>query len=213
MLKKLIFYTFCIIFLQCCKDRQENSFVQKQAEPEIESNRDSLSNAETQLLRNGDIIMRQGRGAISMSISTQLNEKCMLSHCGIVSIDGDSINIIHTLSQTVSNEDGMQKATLNEFTDDTYENSLVVVRLKNTDNSKIANRAKYYLAKKIPFDHDFNVADTTQFFCNELISHILTSEYAVNVVDTSTSDPMQNLRFGRLLDTTKFEIIINHQQQ
>ena len=69
-----------IIFLLCCKSKQEYSFLQNHTNV---SNYDNSSNAEINLLRNGDIIMRQGRGAISLS----LNEKYKLSHCGILSID------------------------------------------------------------------------------------------------------------------------------
>jgi hypothetical protein len=85
------------------------------------------------------------------------------------------------------------------------------VRLKNNDNNKIAEKAKYYLAKKIPFDNDFDFADTTKFFCNELISHILANEYNLNFIDT-IADKMQNMSFGRFTDTTKFDININHQE-
>jgi len=207
-----IFFIVNVVFLLCCKSKQEYAFSQNPTKSENKSTCDSLSIAETKLLRNGDIIMRQGRGAISLAISAQLDEKYKLSHCGILSITGDSISVIHTLSIVVSHADGMQKASLQEFTSDTYENSLIVVRLKNTDNNKIADRAKYYLSKKIPFDNNFDVNDTTNFFCNELISHILYSEYGINLIDTTSQNQTQNMRFGRFLDTAKFEIIINHQK-
>jgi hypothetical protein len=200
------------MFLFCCKNKQEHFFntsLQNKIKPT--SNCDTLTCDEINLLCNGDIIMRQGRGAISLAISSQLNEKYKLSHCGILNIENDSINVIHTLSLSVSKTNGMQQSTLNEFIADTYNNSVIVVRLKNRDNHKIANKAKYYLSKKIPFDDDFNFADTTKFFCNELISHILAVECNTNLVDTAADDEMQNMSFGRFVDTTKFDIVINHQ--
>ena len=212
--KKSILHIFILsfIFLLCCKGKQEYSFSQNQTKMGS-AGCDSLSNDEINLLQNGDIIMRHGRGAISLSITAKLNEKYKLSHCGILNIDGDSISVIHTLSIIVSHSNGVQIATLKEFFADTYENSLVVVRLKNTNNNKITDRAKYYLAKKIPFDDNFNINDTTKFFCNQLVSHILETEYGINLIDTATSDQLQNMRFSRFLDTSKFEIIINHQNK
>jgi hypothetical protein len=174
------------------------------------SNIDTLDACEINSLKNGDIIMRQGRGATSLAISAHLNENYKLSHCGILTVDEGIINVIHTLSLSVSSVNGMQQSTLNEFVGDTYKNSIIVVRLKNSDNSKIANRAKYYLSRKIQFDDNFDVVDTAKFFCNELISHIIATEFNINLIDAN-ADKIQNLQFGRFIDTAKFDIIINHQ--
>jgi hypothetical protein len=199
------------MFLICCKNKQEHSFYESsQNAVTATSDYDTLSCEEINLLQNGDIIMRQGRGAISLAISARLNEKYKISHCGILNIDNDSINVIHTLSLSVSNTNGMQQTALNKFIKDTYKNSIIVVRLKNSDNNKIANKAKYYLSKKIPFDDYFDFADTSKFFCNEMIAHILKVECNMNFIDTN-ADEMQNLQFGRFIDTAKFDIIINHQ--
>jgi hypothetical protein len=199
------------MFLNGCKSKQEHFFYESsQSKIMSTTDNDTLTCDEINLLRNGDIIMRQGRGAISLTISARLNEKYKLSHCGILNIENDSINVIHTLSLSVSNTNGMQQAKLSEFVDDTYKNSIIVVRLKNSDNNKIADKAKYYLSQKIPFDDDFNFADTSKFFCNELISHILAVECNTNLIDATAAET-QNLSFGRFIDTTKFDIIINHQ--
>ncbi|MDR0420963.1 MAG: hypothetical protein LBH30_05890 [Prevotellaceae bacterium] len=199
------------MFLICCKNRQEHFFdTSSQNEIRLTTDNDTLTCDEINLLRNGDIIMRHGKGLISLAISAHLNEKYRLSHCGILSIDGDIINVIHTLSLSVSHVNGMQQSTLNEFINDTHKNSIITVRLKNSDNNKTANKAKHYLSKKIPFDDDFDVSDTAKFFCNELISHILHTEHNINLIDTN-ADKMQNMQFGRFIDTAKFDIIINHQ--
>ncbi|MDR2125766.1 MAG: hypothetical protein LBP63_02900 [Prevotellaceae bacterium] len=199
------------MFLIGCKSRQEHSFYESSQNPITStSDCDTLTCEEISLLRSGDIIMRQGRGAISLAISAHLNEKYKLSHCGILNIDSDSINVIHTLSLSVSNTNGMQQSTLNEFIDDTYKNSIIIVRLKNSDNNKIANKAKYYLAQKIPFDDYFDISDTTRFFCNELISHIIATEYNINFINAK-ADKIHNMQFGRFIDTAKFDIVINHQ--
>ncbi|MDR1983980.1 MAG: hypothetical protein LBQ28_04060 [Prevotellaceae bacterium] len=193
-----IFYVFC--------QNKHNSV----SIPNSASKTDTLGVYETNLLRNGDIIMRQGNGIVSSVIVANLNEKNKISHCGILNIDNNGINIIHTLSPALSHANGMQQATLHEFISDAYENSIIVVRLKNNDNSKITDKAKYYLSKKIPFDDNFDIYDTTKFFCSELVLRILADECNLNLIDTNT-DNAQNLGFSKLLDTTKFDIIINHQ--
>ena len=210
---KLGIFIIFIMFLFCCKSKQEHSFSTPQNKLIISKNTDTLSVEEINLLQNGDIIMRHGRGAISLGISAQLNEEHRLSHCGIINIKNDSINIIHTLAASVSPTDGVQKASLEEFIFDTYKNSIIVVRLKNNDNNKIANKAKYYLSKKVPFDNNFDFADTSKFFCSELVLRILADECNANLIDIDTTqNKSHNLRFDRFFDTTKFDIIINHQK-
>ena len=207
-----IFIIF-IMFLFCCKSKQEHSFFVQQSKTIISPSTDNLSVEEINLLQNGDIILRHGRGVISLGISAQLNEEYKLSHCGILNIENDSINIIHTLSASVSLADGMQKASLEEFIFDTYKNSIIIVRLKNNDNNKIANKAKYYLSKKIPFDNNFDFADTSKFFCSELVLRILADECNTNLINIDTTqNKSHNLRFCRFFDTTKFDVIINHQK-
>jgi hypothetical protein len=67
------------MFLQCCKSKQEHCFSTSSQQTEI-ADADNLNYDEINLLKNGDIIMRQGRGALSLSISSKLNETYKLSH-------------------------------------------------------------------------------------------------------------------------------------
>ena len=176
----------------------------------------TLTQNEINLIRNGDIILRHGYGMASDIIVKTLDEKYDISHCAIICKDSNHINVIHSVSQSLSDFDGVQTQSLSRFINDSKENSIIVVRFKNpkhSDNSLIADRAKYYLSKKIPFDNDFNIKDSTHLFCTELIWRTIKDEYKVDLFEDQLNDKNRKnqYKFHTFWDTTQFEIILNHQ--
>lgn len=176
----------------------------------------SLSKAEIQKIQNGDIILRHGFGMASDIIVKTLNEKYDISHCAILCKDSDNISVIHSVSQSLSDFDGVQTQSLSRFISDCKTNTVIVVRYKNpqhSNNNIIAERAKYYLSKKIPFDNDFDIRDSSRFYCNELIWRAIKDGYNVDIFkdQLKDSDKKTHYKFNALWDTTHFEIIINHQ--
>jgi len=175
----------------------------------------TLSKKEINLLQNGDIILRHGYGMASDIIVKTLNEKYDISHCAIICKDSNQINVIHSVSQSLSDFNGVQTQTLSRFINDSKKNSVIVVRYKNpqhTDNTLIAERATYYLSKKIPFDNDFDIDDSTNIYCNELIWRTIKDSYYVDIFKNQLKDEdkKSHYKFYALWDTTNFEIIINH---
>jgi hypothetical protein len=176
----------------------------------------TLTQAELQQLQNGDILLRHGYGLASDIIVKTLNEKYDISHCAILCKDNNKFNVIHSVSQSLSDFDGVQTQLLSKFINDSKMNSLIVVRYKNPlhrNNDLIAERAKYYLAKKIPFDNDFDIEDSTHIYCNELIWRIIKDSYHRDIFKNQLrdADRKNHYKFNALWDTTLFTIVINHQ--
>ena len=173
----------------------------------------SLTQDEKNLLQDGDIILRHGYGFVSNTIVKTLNEKYHVSHCGIICRDSNQLNVIHTVSQSVSDFDGIQSHSFGKFIKDSQINSLMVVRYKppvNKDLSMISAKAKLYLKQKIPFDHAFNLEDSTEFYCTELIWRIILSEFNQDIYPNRKNKNNDHLKFEALWDTAKFEIVLNH---
>jgi hypothetical protein len=175
-----------------------------------------LSKDEIGLLQNGDIILRHGYGMASDIIVQSLNEKYDISHCAVLTKEENQFNVIHSVSQSLSDFDGVQTQSLNRFINDSKINSLIIVRYKNpthTDNALIAEKAKYYLLKKLPFDNDFNIEDSTKIYCTELIWRVIKDSYHEDIYKNLLKDKNRKnqYKFQAFWDTTHFEIIINHQ--
>jgi uncharacterized protein YycO len=174
----------------------------------------TLSKDELAKLHSGDIILRHGYGFVSDMIVTQLKENYDLSHCAIVCRDKDSLYVIHSVSSSLSNVDGVQSQEINSFIRESQYNSVVVVRYKTTsekDQSCICEKAQDYLKKGIPFDNAFNINDSTEFYCTELLWKAILNEYQVDILAGKNNERKDHLRFDTFLDTAHFETIINHQ--
>jgi hypothetical protein len=174
----------------------------------------SLTPSEDSLIHDGDIILRYGYGIISDIIVEQLNEPYSLSHCGIVCRNDSSI-VIHSVSSSISPFDGVQCQSLKSFVKDSKKNSVIVVRFKSPDERKslsaISKRAYYYLDKKVPFDHKFDISDSSKIYCSELIYLIIKDEFGFDIFKDKIKSKLDHFRYATFLDTAHFSIILNHQ--
>jgi len=174
----------------------------------------TLSRNETKLLKDGDILLRHGYGFVSDMIVKTLNDCTGISHCAILTKNKNNWIVIHSVSSTLSDVDGIQSQNLNEFVCQSKKNSFVVLRYKHLNDSnrcKIGARAQYYLQKKIPFDNAFNIHDTTSFYCSELIWKIFKDEFQIDIFDSKYSSTKYDyLKFDLFLDTTNYQIVIDH---
>lgn len=202
-----LFLILCFIFL-CIKKKQQNIKFQEN------NNNYYLSPQEKTLLQEGDIILRHGFGLISDAITKFSNDTYPISHCGVIVFDNDSsIAVVHTVSNSLVEIDGMQKDNLDKFVKDSHLGSIIVVRYRYKDsisNKKIAQQTKLYLQKEIPFDDKFDFQDSSEFFCTEMIWRIFYKALNVNIFNTSNKKTYNAMQFSPFLDTTNFQIIINH---
>lgn len=179
----------------------------------------NLSESEYSRIHAGDIILRLGYGTVSESISKILNEEYKISHCGII-VPCDSCRnnykVIHSVSSSLSPIDGVQDDCLDIFIKNSQPNSIIVTRYRNLDSNdinKLISWANYYLKEGIPFDHSFDVNDSSSFYCTELLLHIFANANIFLPNKYLENKNMDRLKFNYFWDSNYFEIIINHQTQ
>lgn len=153
-------------------------------------------------LHEGDIIMRQGKGMLSRFIVSHLDDTVSVSHCGILVRESDSWKIIHSLPLEVSDADGIQCCSLEDFVSDCTAGSLYVLRCIADTMGCLASRARYYLQVHKPFDHSFSLNDTTSFFCSELPYRILKDELHIEI-----SPSTESLKFSSFFSPEYFRLI------
>lgn len=185
------------------------------SEQEQSFNRYRLSKNEIELLQDGDIILRHGFGVVSKMIGETMHEKYNISHCAIVSRPThDSISIIHSVSSSLSDFDGVQVCSLDKFMQESMPNSVIVVRYKpkqKNEMSLISKRAAYYLEQKVPFDDDFDINEHSKIYCSELPYLVFKEEFKVDIFDAAHPEKSRHKKFEAFWDTAMFSIIINHQ--
>lgn len=147
--------------------------------------------------------MRRGYGLVSDLIVARLKDSVDLSHCGILSVDSTgSFQVIHSLSKSVSKFDGMQICSLQEYVQDARPESLLAVRHKEIDGELIEARALAYLEQAIPFDHAFNLNDSSAFYCSELPIQIIFNLTGYRLASGSSIPP-----FSIFLNDDFFKVI------
>ncbi|MBP5240664.1 MAG: hypothetical protein J6Z26_02030 [Bacteroidales bacterium] len=176
---------------------------------------DRLTKSELAMMRSGDIILRRGFGLVSASIASSLNEAFSVSHCGIVDVDSNgNVRVIHSVSSSLSDFDGLQDCTIEEFCKESKENSLMVVRFRDTADVPLANLAKTaqtYLDRKIPFDGVFDITQNDEMYCSEMVWSALKENYDYDIYPDKSKTAV--IKFGPFFDTVHFQRIINHHKE
>ncbi len=192
------------LFIYEYRSGQEQSF-----------NKYRLSKAEMDSLHDGDIILRHGFGVVSDMIGETMNEEFNVSHCAIVcKPTADSIYVIHSVSSSLSDFDGVQTCGINKFMQESKPNSVMVVRYKakiDKDLSCISKKANNYLKKQVAFDDDFDIIDHKKIYCSELPFLIFKEEFNHDIFNSTDPEKTTHKLFKSFWDTTQFSIIINHQ--
>ena len=88
----------------------------------------------------------------------------------------------------------------------------MVSRLRtDEDRGLIARKALQYLDRQVPFDHAFDLADTSSFYCTELLWRILKDEYGVDFYPEGNA-PGAVRGFASFLVPDRFDLVLDHQQ-
>ena len=191
-----------------CEPKPENTEI-------VQSNTDVHQNFKAKfdysILEDGDIVLKKGSGQVSILMIKYLDENIPLSHCGIIVKEDTSYYVIHSIAKEYTGTDGVQKTTLNYFLSDAKLKDTYIVRHQSSPEKRIyfRNKAIEYFNKKVPFDYDFDIGDTSRFYCSEFIDHALKGAYKKEFFRRKKIGNGEVLLLNSLLDTTAFERILN----
>ncbi|MFP4287771.1 MAG: YiiX/YebB-like N1pC/P60 family cysteine hydrolase [Bacteroidota bacterium] len=212
-IEKSLYFFICLFIVSACHHANEKK------ESSADQSVYQLSAEEKIQLKEGDIILRHGYGFVSNSIVKALREDLPVSHVGVIVKNGqEKFSVIHSVSQTLSDYNGVQIQDLQSFVRDSQDSSIVIVRYKNAienegSDQQIAKHAYRYLKKRVPFDYRFDLEDSTGFYCSELIVRIFSDTYNFNAekqIFLNAQKPEDKLRLDVFRNPGLFVEIINH---
>ena len=137
-------------------------------------------------LEEGDLLFRRGTGFVG-HVVTMADTEGRYSHVGIV-IYKDSIpHVVHAVPHEHDFQGDFDRVKCEDarsFIGRYTECVASIYRPQVSDSLKsiAANHALRLSEKQIPFDHDYNLDDTTALYCTELI------EYVYGLVGISISE-------------------------
>lgn len=134
---------------------------------------------DTTNLRNGDLLFRNGIGYESRVV-TGLSEG-KFSHIGIAYHDGRQWNVIHAVPG--ENEKGepeyLKCEPISEFYYKTRAKLGGSARVSCTDSISniIAEKALHIVKSKVLFDNNYDLNDTTELYCTELVRLVYLTQH------------------------------------
>ena len=206
MNRSFLLLTISTIVLLGCKTGQDDPF----------SPPYRLSKAEKAQIREGDIILRYGKGYASHLIVELLDEERPISHCSIIAKDEEKggHQVIHSVSSSISDADGMQVDGLNDFVAQSVDSSVMLLRYKSREDevpsTEMAERAEAYLRADLPFDTSFDLQDANAIYCSELIERSFEDLYGRSLIDTGKGRSYEALHLDHLWRSEELHTLIDH---
>jgi len=121
------------------------------------------------ILKNGDIICRLGDRLWSQIFKDFSADDKRFSHIGIIRINNERITVIHAEGTTKPGKDFVKEESLYDFLK--VARAIGIYRIMDLDGNKISGLAMEYI--NVPFDWKFDMGDTSELYCTELLYIIL----------------------------------------
>ncbi|WP_165774680.1 YiiX/YebB-like N1pC/P60 family cysteine hydrolase [Candidatus Viridilinea mediisalina] len=127
-------------------------------------------------LQTGDIILRQGRSAVSQMVMS-IDQESLFSHSGIIYRDEDGITyVIHAIPYeegALDNKNSyVRKDVITSFLRADRAQYAAVYRVKDNSSEigiEAANAALIFFERMLVFDLDFDLGKDDQLYCTELV--------------------------------------------
>ena len=177
LLKKIRWPISCLIFftMSC-----QSSLVTKALPPITEdtvAKKQFIARAFTQIavvkkmIHSGDLITRTGNDFTSQGLKTLNRRNKTFSHCGIASVEHDTVFVYHALGGEWNRDQKIRRDRFEIFTEPYSNNEIGIFSFKVSDTmlKKIITVTKDFYAEGIMFDMDFDLKTDDRMYCAEFV--------------------------------------------
>ncbi len=142
---------------------------------------------------------------ISNLIAQTMDDAEGMSHCGIILREGQQLVVVHSISGSVSELDGIRQTPLYDFVAGADRHKVLFLRAKpSLDLAVIRSKSLELLAQQIPFDHQFDHTDSARLYCSELVRDVYLAAGGTDFFTLGKKYGLTYLDFGSFLDPGKF---------
>jgi len=125
------------------------------------------------ILQEGDLVFRQGM-SIASRVVLAADKEGGYSHIGIIVKDATGWKVIHAVpgeTDATYPEEIIKKESLSQFFAPKRAVSGAIFRLDTNESIGLlaAEKAQTLFERKLLFDHKYNLEDSTEMYCTELI--------------------------------------------
>lgn len=147
------------------------------------------------MVKTGDLVVRTGKDFTSETMRLLSTKDKTYSHCGIASIEHDSLFVYHSIGGEWNPDEKLRRDPFEIFCNPYENRGFGIFRYRITPGEKITLvhvvHKLYY--KKIMFDMQFNLASDDRMYCSEFVYK--TIEQASNNKIVLPTTTINNIKF------------------
>lgn len=123
------------------------------------------------MLRNGDVIFRNGNDEVSQAARSFNRIDTSYSHCGLVLIENDTPYVYHALGGSYNPSQKLMRQIVDSFSNPVYNVALGVYRYKldTVQLQTLRTVIHQYYQQGLRFDLFFNMETDDEMYCAEFV--------------------------------------------
>ena len=122
-------------------------------------------------IQTGDLITRTGNDFTSQSLRSLNQRDKTYSHCGIASIEHDSVFVYHALGGDFNPDQKIRRDAIEDFAEPYSNKGIGIFRFSVADSTRqhFASTAREFFKQGIMFDMDFDLRTDDRMYCAEFV--------------------------------------------
>ena len=127
-------------------------------------------------IQSGDVVTRTGKDFTSQSLRTLNRRNQVYSHCGIASIENDTLFIYHAIGGEWNPDEKLRRDPWIFFAEPYSNKGIGIFRFQLPDSTLISliKTVKDFYKQQIKFDMNFDLTTDNRMYCAEFISKSFT---------------------------------------
>lgn len=127
-------------------------------------------------IRSGDLVTRTGNDFTSQSLRKLNRRDKTYSHCGIASIENDSLFIYHAIGGEWNPDEKLKRDPWVLFAEPYSNNAIGIFRfdLDAVSRKQLISGVHNFYTEGLPFDMDFDLETDDRMYCAEFVSKSIT---------------------------------------
>jgi hypothetical protein len=123
----------------------------------------------SKIIKTGDLIVRTGNDFTSESLRNLNQRDQTYSHCGIASIENDSVFVYHALGGEFNPDQKIKREPLNGFSEPYSNRGIGIYRfnIATTELNNCVQTAKKLYKMGVMFDMEFDLQSNDRMYCAE----------------------------------------------
>jgi Permuted papain-like amidase enzyme, YaeF/YiiX, C92 family len=168
---KSYYHIFLFLLFLLCACKQKKQYKQVAVSPAQLAADYQLINNTASLIKNGDVIFRNGVDEVSRAARSMNRKDTSFSHCGLLFIEHDSVFVYHAIGGIYNPGQRLRRDPIDSFCKPEENNAFGIYRynLKKGQEEKLKSVVLNHYRAGLKFDLFFNFQSDDVMYCSEFV--------------------------------------------